>query len=658
MGRRGMLLALIGAALVLPGTALAKKKKDDEREKVDWRHPWLSDAYLRIEPDDWKKHVKGDWTHYERYDETIEYEAGGSIVTTLDFAIRITDPQELPAGLTIGYLSASENEQVVEFEASVTSPTGTDPIGRERLVEASSEGDDVYISGNTLLTLLIPRDKKGLLEVRVARRSEPAVGLETYFGGAVVLHVQAPAATRSVTLVRPEGMELSYETRFFRTATTETTADGKTSTKWEFERLQPGYGNAGMPSVFDSLPVLLYTNQPSWEALGALDRALFEPHISTTEAMDAWLAEQLEGVEGVEGEEARALAIHDAIADGWGYLGFYPAESGWIPHASSHTFDARVGDCKDQSTLMVSLMRSVGIDASPAIIWGGTPFRQPTVPLNIANHAVVYVADAEHPDGGYLLDSTDTGMGAKPVGQWIEGRHALVLHPETPFVFQVPVSASETRQHTQYIDVVVEDDGRGLVRVLESWTGESANRRYALRKQTDPAVWERRSRERLLKAVPGATVHVYDEGPSPEDPEVYTLAAELHVEDLAELHGRYAVVRVPWLTRWRGSDVRVSGSRIHPRQLKGERTHVTVVVNLPPGAEVLSTPGDDADARDDFTRAMTTTRQSDGSVQIELQVEIEAGRMKRRYEELRRTFYDDIAQVQSRPVVLFLAGGN
>ena len=650
---RTLFAACVAACLLMPAAADAKKKKkdDEDEEAVDFKHPWASDRFWIISEEAWKKNLreKPD-AYYERFDEVREFEAGGAIRRTVELEIKVNDPSSMPASLVIGWLSSADATTIEEFEGTYAGVGRTDVLGRDRLIEASPESDDIYISGDLYLQLLIPTDRPGTLTVRLVTRSEPREGFEDYFGGAVFLHRGAPAARRSITLIRPAGMPLELETRFFRTKATKTEADGKATVRYDFERLNGAWWNPGMPSPFDSYPVLLYSNLPDWAALGARSSALFEPQIGTTDAMEAWVAAELEGVDG---DAARALAIHDLVADGWGYLGFYPAESGWKPHPSTDVFDSRVGDCKDQTTLMVSLMRSVGIDASPALINGGDRFRTPKVPIARFNPAVVYVHDEAHPDGGYLLDSVDTGTGAYPTGQWLESRYALVLDPDGAFLIDTPAAPSTAREHTEDVRVELAGDGSARILIEERWTGNEANRRLSARRGTSPAVWERKLRERYLAAVPGGRIESLTEGIAADDPEAWTVRAELASAGLAELQGRYAVLRVPWLTRWSGRDVRVAKWRIHPRELRGRRTVARVTLVLPDGAEVISHPGDDADDRDDFDRSLTTTRTDEGLV-VELVVEIEAGRMKRRFEELRRTFYDDVKQTQQRPVVLFM----
>ena len=645
-------LLLIGLLILVPSVApAAKKKKDEDENKIDWKHPWASDRYFDYMDEDWSK-LDPRKEHDLFFDEahtTWEQQADGRHRYTWDIVLKVNEPDSMPAIMGLEYLDASRNTEIVEFEASYTSGGRVRKLGRDRLIETSIDNGELYITGSRVLGLLVPRDEPGLLKVRFVGVQDPIGGAEEYFGGNVIVQPGPSAAKRTITLKVPEQSELRFHKRYFRLKPEETIEEGVRSYTFTFEKLYRRWYDPGMPHAVDAFPVLFFTNMESWEALGAVKSESWEEQLVATPEIQAWATSL---VEGVEGTLPRARAIHDAVADGWDYLGFFPGESGWVPHAAGEIYGARLGDCKDQSALMVTAMRSVGLDANPAIIWSGRRFKTPKVPAIVSNHVIVHVADAEHAEGGFFLDSVDTGTGDFPVAQHLARRKALVLDPDGSFLAKIPLAGRESRLHESDIAIRFDPGGEATLVVEERWHGEQANSRLGSRRRTDPHTWERRLRERLAKAVPGGRIEQVEEGPDPDDPDVWLQTAEVVTDQLLVRSGEHALINLPWLESW-PTRIHVERRRLHPRELRGAWHRSRIRIQLPEGAELIHHPGQGGEERDSFSNSITSEL-IDRELQVELQVEFQPGRMTRKHEEVRRNFHIALAKLQRRPVVMLL----
>jgi len=650
-----LLALLAGLALLVPSVAVAKKKKDkdeDDEPKVDWKHPWASDRYFDYEDEDWsgKSNPRKDSDlFYDEVHTTLEQLADGRHRTEWEVVLKVNEPESLPALLPVERLDAGRNTEILEFEATYTSGGRVRELGEDRLLEVSPEEGSLYITGDRVLGLLLPRDEPGLLKIRMVAVQDPIGGTEEYFGGSVVVQEHARAALRTITLKVPEASRLWFNRRFFRLKAEETVEDGVRSYKFTFKHLRYRPWDPGMPNVLDAWPVLFFSNMETWEEIGAAKSEPWEEQLVATPEVQAW-ADAL--VEGVEGTLPRARAIHDAVADGWDYLGFYPGESGWVPHPAGEVFDARLGDCKDQTALMVTGMRAVGIDADPAVIFSGLRVKTAKVPAVVTNHVIVHVTDPEHPEGGFFLDSVDTGTGAFPVSQNLANREALVLDPDGAFLKKVPLAGRETRLHDSEVVIRFEADGLARLTIEDRWHGEAANGRLNRRRQTDPHTWDRRIRERLRKAVPGGRIEALEEGLDPEQPDVWLQTAELVTDRLVVHNGEHALINLPWLDSW-PTRIHVEGRRLHPREIHGSWTRSKIRIQLPEGAELVHHPGQGGEERDAFSCSIDS-QLVDRELQVELQVEFVPGRMTRKHEEVRRNFHLGLAKLQRRPVVLLM----
>ena len=110
-------------------------------------------------------------------------------------------------------------------------------------------------------------------------------------------------------------------------------------------------------------------------------------------------------------------AIFGYVADSVSYVPLEIGRGGFDPHSCGLILKRRYGDCKDQSVLLRSLLKGVGIEASLALVYTG---EYPDLGVihpwpALFDHAVVVVADQE---GDLILDPSDplSEVGSLPPG--------------------------------------------------------------------------------------------------------------------------------------------------------------------------------------------------------------------------------------------------
>ncbi len=633
-------LALALLCLLLPAPAEAE---------VTWDHEWLHPRMFDYTHPDWGRFDPLAFFGYLTVsaETTLEHLPDGSLRFTWDAEILIADPRSVPALLELDSLSAARNTRIEEFEARFSARgEPVQVLDRRRLVERAAADHAMYFDGDTVLSLIAPRERPGTLRVHLQTLSEPHEGFQGYFGGVQFLQLNSPCARRVIRLRVPADEALRFETRSFDARPGVRLRKGVREYEFVFERMLPTFADAGMPPSLDAFPALLYSNQPDWESLGTIVRAAWEPHLGSTEGMDAW-ARALAAEAGDQPRKA-ARAIHDAVADGWGYLGFYPGESGWIPHAATACYDARLGDCKDRTALMVALMRAAGLDAAPVIIWSGERFATPKVPVIVANHAIVAV---EPGDGGptLFLDSVDAGIGAEKLRGSLSDRDALHLGP-MPSLVRVPPAPRDHWLEEDEAFVSVQPDGSAEVFLVQQWHGQEAALRKEMDAGPDRVLWERALRERLAVTYPEAVVTRIVQTPHPADDQVWRLEVTLSSATFVERTGSLGVLSPPWLVRW-ARDVDVDDRR-HPRVLQGSWFKSTVRIFLPRGVEVLRAPDPEVAAGGARLSSSLTVSSRTGELALALEVEARPGRLDGDDDPLLADFYGRVATWQDQSVVL------
>ena len=110
------------------------------------------------------------------------------------------------------------------------------------------------------------------------------------------------------------------------------------------------------------------------------------------------------------------------------YTGVALGNAAIVPARTTTVIARRFGDCKDQSSLLVGLLRASGVPAEVALVNStSTRFPIPELPcLNAFNHAIVVV---RQPTGNWWIDPTDPGSTPQCIPIHLQGRFALIANP-------------------------------------------------------------------------------------------------------------------------------------------------------------------------------------------------------------------------------------
>ena len=199
------------------------------------------------------------------------------------------------------------------------------------------------------------------------------------------------------------------------------------------------------PGTAEVSALVQLTSFASWDALATRYEALIEPQRVLTPAMRRWVAARVAEATAaprptdVSGDEAAAQApspapnptvlaraIAQGVAQRFRYVGLEFDIHGYQPYRTDQVWSRRFGDCKDQATLLTTLLRAAGIDAQVALVRTRPNGRVPRALPGLAlfDHAIVWL-----PDQGLFFDPTvrTLGLGALPAVD--QGGQALVLAP-------------------------------------------------------------------------------------------------------------------------------------------------------------------------------------------------------------------------------------
>lgn len=200
-------------------------------------------------------------------------------------------------------------------------------------------------------------------------------------------------------------------------------------TWWEWSQANvPGHKTEkNTPSWVEQDLAIQYSQFKDWGDVAAAAAPLYvfpERDLATAAAQAKLLTR------GLATPEERIVAIVQFVQEEVRYTGIEEGEAAFRPTSPAIVLRRRYGDCKDKALLTVTMLRSVGIDAAPAIVstvWTKEVAHRMASPA-ATDHVVVRVRQAGKT---YWFDATSTGQAGRL--EYFSQAHfgwALVALPE------------------------------------------------------------------------------------------------------------------------------------------------------------------------------------------------------------------------------------
>jgi transglutaminase-like putative cysteine protease len=326
----------------------------------------------------------------------------------------------------------ADARELVDFAARMRLPDGTQRVWTQSdLLDAPQMAGFVLYSDTRQrrLTIHVPAGAVLELEEEVVLHDVRLSAANHMVEGSLpilkkTVRVRAP---RAWTLV-PSAWHLGEPLEL---APTTTMHDGQQQLSWRFENLHPVVARNYDPSTRHlrrrvAVQLVDWTDGAGWRSAGEMGAALaglYAAKSTLKPAQKAWLDDL---VAGQTTPRARARRIAEWVQESIRYCAIAIGMGGYIPHPAQAVLETGYGDCKDQATLTVELLRQVGIAATVLLVRAGVdlraPFEVPVLGHNY-NHAIVRL-DLDPP---VYFDPTRRWVPFGEVGRGIAGAEVLPL---------------------------------------------------------------------------------------------------------------------------------------------------------------------------------------------------------------------------------------
>ncbi len=340
-------------------------------------------------------------THVRNVD-SFHVQADGRYSRTMEVLVRVDTPQ----GVAVeGERRLSFNEKLEELEiqeAYTLLPDGTRiDVPADRIRKQDNGGDDTY-SDEKMMVVIYPKVQVGsqLYLRALSRQITPLFAGHFFWSEHFSPHYVYGQAEFNFTL--EPGVKVAFDAlgaQGGRVAALPQDAPGVVRYRFTFRQDKAYPPESGQLDLSDFAPYIAASSFADHAQFAKAYQDRAKPMAEVTPAI-AKLAADLTA--HAKDDRARVRSLYNWVSANIRYVAVYVGEGGFVPHSAQSVLDNRYGDCKDHVVLLESLLASVGIDSSTALINLGAAYRLPRLPISTPfNHVITYV-----PRLDLYLDST------------------------------------------------------------------------------------------------------------------------------------------------------------------------------------------------------------------------------------------------------------
>lgn len=651
MKRRLVFLLLMNVLLI--GTAYAGDEVPG----------WLSQL-ASLKPPAYEKDVPAVVLRNEKQST---YGSDGKLVVTEIFAIRILNKEGKGLALAAAPYLVSFGK-VREISAWLIRPDGsTKKYEKNAVLDIISNTNDVYNESRVkIIDGSNDADTGAVFGYQIVSEDRPLFADDIWSFQGVL-----PTLFSSYSLTVPSGWKASSIT--FNHALIQPKINGNTYT-WELSDLAPIALEPASPTFINIAPLIMVNFFPeSGSGAGVttftnwrdVSRWLSGKHDAQVIVDDAVAGKARELTAGAKTEFERIQAIgtfvqnqqYIAIDIGMGY------GNGMIPRPSSLVLQRGYGDCKDKANLMRAMLKSLGIEAYPVVIYSkdATFVREEWASTGQFDHCIIAirVSDAtqaptiiNHAKLGRLLifDATDPFTPVGDLPEHEQGSLALILAGENGTLSRMPVTPPEANKLDRQTELSLDAMGNLNGMIKERSIGQAAVYERAFKRSFSPPEYNKRIEEWIVRGI--STARLSKITPTDRVSEGrFDLDVELTAPAYAQVMQNRMMIFKPAVVSRLNSLWLTEPKRVHPVILSSRAFSETSVIKLPVGFVVDEMP-DPVNLDTTFGKYSTSYQVKDGALYFSRSLTINSAQIPVDKYATVKDFYIKIRNAEQAPVVL------
>lgn len=285
-----------------------------------------------------------------------------------------------------------------------------------------------------------------------------------YFGDLVYFASRYPARRVEYHLLMPKGRKIHTYTANMEPEH-QVTVDGDFSVyHWRKSSVPPYETEARMPGLATYMPYVSVSTFSDWQEMSRWYAQLIKPQLQLDHATKE-IVRKL--AEGVEDRMELVKRVHEYVVTHTRYVALEFGIHGFKPYPVNQVCTRQFGDCKDKASLMIAMLREVGVPAEIALVRTYDKGDIHTLPASLSyfNHAIAYI-----PEFDLYLDGTAEFSGVHELPDMDQGALTLVVDADgNGTLGHIPFNLNNMR--TYEFDVEFQNDGRAVVNGELTYSG-------------------------------------------------------------------------------------------------------------------------------------------------------------------------------------------
>jgi len=446
-------------------------------------------------------------------EETFRISSDYTAIEELHLLIKIlNDRGKAKYGeVKLGYDSTYEKIEI-EYARTIKPDGEIIPVGAKHIRDISEYPEYPLYSNARLRIISMPELTEGaVIEYKAKKYINKLIKGKEFCGNFPIQDFE-PYLNQRINLIIPDEYNVnikSYNPSYVEYALSfspqiESVEDG-TKYMWEFKNIPEIITEPSMSPYIEITPYLCISSLNEWEEVYNWWASLVVDRINIDKAIEEKTQEL---IKDKNTPEEKAKAIYHWVASKIRYVGVEYGEAGFEPHYATEIFKNKYGDCKDQSMLLISMLRYAGISAYPVLIGTkGSYLLDEEFPTLIFNHAICLAKVGERL---VFLDPTaeTTSFGDLPGVD--QDRKVLVFYEKEGKIQKTPLFSPE--HNKAYISMSIdihEDETISGTRKINTFGEYDQGQRYWL-KYTKPVLIQEALKSAVNNLSPGGKLLSYE----------------------------------------------------------------------------------------------------------------------------------------------------
>jgi len=400
--------------------------------------------------------------------ETFDVQADGKYLSTSHYRATILQEPGVEPLSKYGDSYYEKYDTVVVKRAVVIGPDGkVTAVGQDNIKDIPMPARGPFYLQNVRLVLIsFPQLQVGStveVDTEVRRNAPP---MDHSFSLLETLQIDQPVLHQSYSVTLPAAMPLKWQVYRGEAGFTRQERDGRVTYQWQVGEQPQLIPEPGMPPAQEVSPVLAMSTIATWQDVSRWFANLSSDGQKMTPELTRLVADV---TAGKTTQEAKIQALYFWSARNIRYVetAFTGEKAGFRPVSAEQTYQRKYGVCRDKAQFLVTLLRSIGVDAYNVLITAGVR-RDVDIPGIQFNHAIVAIRRA---DGSFsYLDPT-----AEDSRQYLpysdQYKWALVCTPKGEDIQSTPLAPPSENRMDISLETVLGADGALGAKVVMEPTG-------------------------------------------------------------------------------------------------------------------------------------------------------------------------------------------